>query len=239
MSLNRYNPSSRYREKRAQKFANSLGVVAGLLIVLLIGFWLGKQYAAKNNIELTEEVAALTQERDLLRQSVTEITAEAQTSNMRYLQLQEEVDRALPDGPMKDLVALVREQLGRGMQPDRLRFAIQSARPPTDCKDLEFKNMLVSTPKYKGSDNAVVLNDVIKVSAKGISARSEKGKPEAWYDPAKELVVTFEFADKKQNKKGVLPIQHSVVHEGREYRMTIEESAKSYAKVIYDSCAFP
>ena len=240
MVLHKYNPSNRYRARRAQSVANFLGTLAILLIAALVGFWFGKQYAAQSNIKLKDELLALTQERDLLRQTVTEVTAESQTANIRLEQLKQEIDEKLPEGPMRELVSLLRDQLAKGMKPERLSFAIRAARPPTGCKEAQTKSFLVTTPEYKGEKNEILLAEgLIKIKGKGFSARNDKNQPEAWYDPTKKIAVTFAYGNKLETKKGTLPIQHSVVVSGREYRMTIEAGAKSYAKVLFDSCDYP
>ena len=44
---------------------------------------------------------------------------------------------------------------------------------------------------------------------------------------------------KTDNKAGIMPLHHSVVSGNREYRFTIEEGARSFAKVTFDSCDYP
>lgn len=240
MSLRNYNPHTRYKEKAAQRMASTLGILAVMIVSILIGFWFGKQFGAEQLIKFKDENIALTQERDILRDKMTEITATAQTSNKRYEQLQEEVESILPEGPMQDIVTLVREQLDQGMNPERLSFVIRSARPPTGCVDPENKRFVISTPAYKGPESAAQIADgAVKITGSGASARNDKGKPEAWYDPSKSVTVIFEHNGKKEKKRSTLPIKYSVVVADREYRFTIEPGAKSFAKVTYDSCSYP
>lgn len=240
MSLRSYNPHTRYKDKAAQRVASSLGILAVMTVSILIGFWFGKQYAAEQLIKMKDENIGLTQERNMLREQVTELSATAQTSNKRYEQLQEEVESVIPAGPMQDLVTLVRKQLEQGTDPERLSFVIRSARPPTGCVDPADKRFVISTPAYKGPTSfAEIADGAIKISGTGKSARNTKGQPEAWYDPAKRVEITFEHNDKKEKKRGTLPIRYSIVVADREYRFTIESGAKSFAKVIYDSCAYP
>ena len=206
----------------------------------LVGFWLGKQYAAKQLIALNDEVVSLKSERDSLQTQMTEITASAQTANKRYEQLQEEVQSVLPEGPLQDMLALVREQLKQGMNPERLSFVIRSARPPTGCVDPDTKRIVVSTPANKGPASiANIGENLIQISGAGISARNDKGQPEAWYDPAKKVEIIFKYNNKTEKKTGILPLRYSVVAGDREYRFTIEPGARSFAKITYDSCAYP
>ncbi len=240
MSLGNYNPHTRYKERAAQRLASTLGWMAVILISVLIGFWMGKQFSAQNLITLKNEKIALTEERDNLQKQVTELVASAQTANVRYEQLQEEVETVLPAGPVQDLLKLVREQLDEGMDPQRLSFLIRSARPPTGCVDPESKRFVVDTPANQGPDSLVnVAEGAITVKGSGVSAQNEKGEPEAWYDPAKSVVISFTTDGKTETRKGILPIKYSIVTKGREYRFTIEPGARSFAKVVFDSCAYP
>ncbi len=240
MSLNSYNPHTRYRDRATQKMMNFFKFMAFLLICALFGFWLGKQYGAQHLITLKDNVASLEIERDKLQENVTELSAKAQTADKRYEQLQEEVNSIIPKGPMQDLVTLVRTQLEQGMDPQRLSSAIRSARPPSNCSNPETKRFVVKTPAYNGPTSfAAVAEGGVIISGAGKSARNVKGLPEAWYDPAKSVTLVFKHGDKMEQKSGVLPLRYSVVHKDREYRFTIEKGARSFAKVIFDSCAYP
>lgn len=240
MSLNSYNPHTRYKERSAQRVASTLGLLSLMLVSLLIGFWLGKQFGASELITLRDEAKILQVERDTLIKNTTELSAEAQTANKRYEQLKQEVQSILPEGPMQDIVTLVREQLKQGMDPERLSFVIRSARPPTGCVDPESKRFVINTPAYNGPKSVASIADgVIQIEGAGESARNDKNQPEAWYDPAKKVEISFKHDNKVEVKKDTLPIRYSIVAGEREYRFTIEAGAKSFAKVIYDSCAYP
>jgi hypothetical protein len=191
-------------------------------------------------ISLGDQVESLTKERNLLQGNVTELRAEAQTANTRYEQIKAEYNSVMPEGPMQDITTLVRQQLDQGMAPERLSFVIKSARPPTDCTDPETKRFVVSTPSYTGpASSASVADGAVIIKAKGASASNKAGQPEAWFDPAQNVEVTFTSVNGNEVKKGMFPIRHSVVAGNREYRFTVEEGAKSFAKVTFDSCAYP
>ena len=183
MSLNSYNPHTRYRDRAAQKTMNFFKFLAIAIIFVLCGFWLGKQYGAENLIMLKDRVVSLESERDLLQDNVTELSSKAQTADMRFEKLQEEVNSIIPKGPMQDLVTLVREQLKQGMDPQRLSSAIRSARPPSNCTQPETKRFVVKTPAYKGPLSfARVAGGNITITGAGKSARNAQKLPEAWYD---------------------------------------------------------
>lgn len=240
MMLNSYNPHSRYRERKKHRATNAISMLLVIALSVSVGFWVGKQYGVEKTISLTEQVSELTKERNSLQGNVTELRAEAQTANTRYEQIKAEYNALMPEGPMQDLTKLVREQLTQGMAPERLAFVIKSARPPTDCTDPETKRFVVSTPSYTGPESsASVADGAIIVKAKGASSINKDGKAEAWFDPAQNVEVTFTTSKGNEVKKGAFPIRHSVITGNREYRFTIEEGAKSFAKVVFDSCAYP
>lgn len=240
MSLSSYNPSNRYRDRAMQRVTNAISTILVIGLSACVGFWIGKQYGVERAISLGDQVEALTKERNLLQGNVTELRAEAQTANTRYEQIKAEYNAVMPEGPMQDLTRLVRQQVDQGMAPERLAFVIKSARPPTDCTDPETKRFVVSTPSYAGPDSsASVADGTILIKAKGASASSKDGKSEAWFDPAQMVDVSFTSPAGVEVKNGMFPIRHSVVAGSREYRFTVEEGAKSFAKVTFDSCAYP
>lgn len=238
--IHSYNPTARYREKKMQRVTNMFTMIVVIGLSACVGFWMGKQYGVEQTISLEERVATLTKERDVLVGNVTELRAEAQTANTRYEQIKAEYNAVLPEGPMQDLTRLVREQLTQGMAPERLSFVIKSARPPTDCTDPETKRFVVSTPGYAGPASSVSVADgAVIITGKGASASNKDGNAEAWFDPAQNVDVVFVSKTGEEKKTGALPLRHSVVVDNREYRFTIEEGAKSFAKVVFDSCAYP
>lgn len=238
--LNDYNPRSRYRERSMQRVSNAISMIIVIILSTGVGLWFGKQYAAQNQISLKEEVQSLSRQNQELQESVTELRAEAQTANTRYEQIRAEYESAIPEGPMQDIIKLLREQLGQGMAPERLAFLIRSARPPTGCNEPETKRFVVTTPAYKGPDSAVTVADGnVIVTAEGVSAKNDKGMPEAWYDPAQSITVRFKNGETVEAKKGNFPIRHSIIVNNREYRFTVEEGSRSFARVVFDSCAYP
>ena len=58
-------------------------------------------------------------------------------------------------------------------------------------------------------------------------------------DPAQQVTVRFKNGEVAETKKGILPLRHSIIVNNREYRFTVEEGSRSFAKVVYDSCAYP
>ena len=241
MRVSSYNPQDRYRRRMGDRMAALLVVVFVVGLAFGLGFVIGKQAAGFEDRSLREQVKLLSQEREELQEQVTQLHADTQTSAMRFEQLEAEFQSTVPDGPMRELVGLLKKQIDEGRDPERLAFLIRSARPPRNCSEPETKRFVVTTPTYKGPSSQVALAEgQLLISGSGSSAVNANGQPEAWYDPTKRVDIRFAVAgEAEQRKRGVMPIRKSMVVGTREYRMTVTEAAKSFAKVTFDSCDYP
>ena len=241
MSLSNYNPHDRYRRRAATRTTNFMTACFIVLLIFVVGFWFGKQNAGQQERILKKRVDALTEQNQEMEQSLVEMRSEAQTAGMRYEQLKTTYDEEVPEGPVRELLSLVRKQLEEGRDPERLAFLIRSARPPRNCSDIETRRFVVATPTNKGPQSSISVADgAITVSGSGVSARNDKGNPEAWFDSTKAVTLGFKGLDGvSEKKKGVFPLHHSMVVGAREYRFTVTQGARSFAKVTYDSCDYP
>lgn len=242
MSFGRYNLSSRYRQKNKER---NQGIAMGVMVFLAVAtsfFWMGRQHASIQISSLQKEVSKERQLSTNLQTELTKLRAETQTANLRYDQLQQQIAKDLPEGgPIRDLIDLIRQQLGDGMSPERLAFVLRSARPPRNCTEPEAKRFIVRTPTYTGSDSNVSFGEgAVTITGSGQSALNPTGVKEAWFDSAQPVTVTFKTADGRTEQKiGTLPIEYSLVSAGREYRFTLSEGEKSFIKVTFDSCDYP
>jgi hypothetical protein len=241
MSLNYYNPKDRYRQRTVQRISAFLVIVMVMGCSWLVGYYLGKERALQESVFLKKEAAGFSVERAALEKTITELRTEARTATLRYEELNKTYQETVPEGPVRELLELVSNQLKEGMTPERLAFVIRSARPPRNCTDPETQRFIVSTPLYTGTESkANIGQGSILIKASGVSAKNEKGDKEAWYDASKAVNIEFIVRDGKTEKKqGMMPISHSIVAGGREYRLTIAEGARSFAKVTFDSCDYP
>ncbi len=248
MSINSYNPHTRYkyRAKRRIRMFLVLCFIAGVFI--FTGYSLGLFKAKEMEITETMTVEELKNVNEELNIKIARLTSEANLAVTKYKQLEQLYNNELPEeGPLRELVSLLRQQIENGVNPERLEFAIRSARPPTNCTDPQMVRFVVKTPNYKGAKSEVTIGKdnetgvpYVRIYGQGVSAKNKKGKVEAWYDPSKAVKVEFVDVNGKVTvKKRVLPFQHSVVSKGREYRFTLEQGARSFIKVTYDSCDYP
>ena len=220
-------------------------IIASVIFFVCLGslcFWLGRQHAAFQINSLKNETEEARNQLNTVQDQLTKLRAETQTANSRFDQLQQQYQQELPeDGPMRELVGLVRKQLDDGMSPERLSFVLRSARPPRNCTDPASKRFMVKTPAYTGPDSSASFGEgAVVISGIGTSSRNQKAEPQAWFDASQPVTVTFKTTDGQNEKKtSVLPIQYSLIAAGREYRFTLSEGEKSFVKVTYDSCDYP
>lgn len=241
MLIQSYNPQDRYRRRAADRLAGVLTVLVLVVVSGVLGFWVGGKTAGYQEGVLKKQLAEMTQTQETMQETITELRAEAQTATARYDQIQKIYSETVPEGPMRELVSLLKLQLDEGRDPERLAFLIRSASPPRNCNEPETRRFVLSTPAYKGAESKVVLAEgALVIKGSGFSAMNAGGQPEAWYDPSKPVSIEFvALGGMSEVKSGVMPIHYSVVVAGREYRIAVTEGARSFAKVTYDSCDYP
>lgn len=241
MRMSSYSLQDRYRRRSNERVAALIVVLIVVCMSFAMGFFIGQQASRQNNAFLKSEVDKLGKERETLQDSITELRAETQTAVARYDQLQKTYEEVLPEGPLRDLTTMLKAQLDEGRDPERLAFLIRSARPPKNCTEPEVKRFVASTPAYTGPDSEISIADgALIVKGTGVSAMNASGQPEAWYDPSQK--VTLEFIGEggvKEQKSGIMPMNHSIVVGNREYRLAVSEGARSFIKVTFDSCDYP
>ncbi len=241
MSLRSYNPNDRYRRRNATRLFGLICVVVSFALGFGLGLMFSKHKAAWDEAGLKQSIQALQAERDTMQESITAISQQAQTANMRLEELQKTYNEMLPEGAMRELLPIVQQRLQEGMDPQRLSFVIRSTRPPTNCTDPQNMRFVPSTPTYKGPKSQVsVAEGAVVIEGEGMSATNPKGQTEAWYDPSRQVTIRFKVKDQpEKTKTGILPLQESIIAENREYRFTAEEGARSFIKITYDSCDYP
>ena len=241
MAFSSYNPNDRYRQRAAKRMSNLIAFSFMFAIIFCLGYWIGGLKSQRDIYILKEDKQALSEERDQVRADMTKLRAEAQTATVRLEQLRANYDELIGDGPMKNLVSLVRQQIDSGVDVKRLESVILSARPPQNCSNPISKRFVINTPVYSGpSSNVTLPKGIVIITGEGTSAQNAQGKKEAWFDPGKPVELLFKTKDAEpQVREGVLPIYHSVVVGDKEYRFTITAGEKSFVRVSYDYCDYP
>lgn len=240
MHFSSYNPNDRYRQRSARRTSSIIAFMFAFGSVFGAGFWVGGIGSQQRLYILQEEKRVLREENNEGHSVMVGLRADAQTSGVRLEQLRASYDELLSDGPMRDLVTLVRNQIVEGVDVKRLESVILSARPPQNCSDPENKRFVVKTPVYKGPSSKASIRGGISVFGIGSASKNNKGKKEAWFDPSQPVEMIFQSKGKEpEKKKGILPIHYSMISGDKEYRFTITAGAKSFVKVTFDHCDYP
>jgi hypothetical protein len=185
--------------------------------------------------ELNRDLAALQQENAALH-------ADAETARKRESEWQNRYQAEVPTGQSKDLFELIRDRMAAGVETRRLAFVIEATSNLQSCdKDPVTKRFLVQTPLYKGANDSVTFGgETITVTASGANAADPQGNAEAWFDPSKPVNVSFaEIGGRITETTGKLPLHHSVVVRGSEYRFTVLPGPQGFVKVSGERCNFP
>lgn len=236
-----YDPNARYRKRAAQRVTSSLVIIFILLSAVGAGYWLGGLRSQQYIYILQEEKKSLLDEQKEIQDEITALRADSQTANVRFEQLKTSYEELISEeSPLKTLVMILRDQIDKGIAPERMETILLSARPPQNCTSPQNKRFVVVTPSYSGPGSSIsVGNGAIVISATGKSVQSSSGKKEAWFDAGQAINVLFKTKRGNVEKTGVLPLYHSVIAGGKEYRFTVSSGTKSFAKVTYDYCDYP
>lgn len=241
MSVYSYDPGHRYRKRAAKRMSNILVFLLVFGTIFGLGYWFGGLVSQREIIVLKQERDAADEQYTQTQDEMTKMRSDVQTANMRLQRMQENYKEVLGDATMQELVEMVKKQLDEGIDSNRLRSVILSARPPQNCTKPESRRFIISTPVYSGPESKVTIKSgAITMMGSGESVKNDKDQPEAWYDPGKKVQIKFVMSDGREDvKEGVLPLHHSVVVGSKEYRFTIAKGAQSFAKVTYDHCDYP
>ena len=241
MHNNNYNTHNRYRSRNRIQMRRFIFNLCFLITMFFLGLWLGKGGSSGRILILEAQIQEKTKEIEAIQENIIASRADAQIAETRFKQLQNDVLEEIPfDGPLRDLIDGLRSRIDEGVNIERLSFAIKAARPPQNCTDPEIKRFIVVTPSYNGPDSIVDIEDTLSISASGSVSKDNKGKAEAWYNPAKSVTVNFmPKQGEKKSKKATLPFSNTLIVGDKEYRFTMSEGARSFIKVTYDRCDYP
>ncbi|MCA8928975.1 MAG: hypothetical protein KDC18_12965 [Alphaproteobacteria bacterium] len=239
-----------FRKQRRREVARRrLGVLKWLVLIGgLAGLgWMayaaGSELARHDIRRLQEQLVALEDERARQTDAAASLRSERDDALQRLEDLQRRYDHDLPTGEAKDLFALVRRQLEAGVAIDRLRFLIATAGEAVRCDgNPDEKRFVVQTGLTRSQNDWVAFaGQTIIVRASGEAVLTEDGLKQAWFDETKPVTVRFEKIDGGESEaKGVLPLSHSVIRGGHEYRFILTKaSVRGYLLVTMERCRLP
>jgi hypothetical protein len=231
----------RSRRRNAQRNRRIMMVLCLIGGICAMCYWWGGERERTSQMAYKEQAMQLQKQHEETEAVITGLRSDVQSTTVRYKQLEQKYLQEVPQGTFKTLTDLVKKQLDSGIKPERLQLAIETARPPKHCTEPVVKRFVVKTPVYSGPQGAVAFgNGVVTVGGEGEASVNAQGKAEAWYDPGKQVKVTFsEIGGKRTVKDGLLPIMHTMVVGNKEYRFTIAAGERSFMSVTSDSCDYP
>lgn len=238
MSFISQDPGGRYRRRAAETRRRVIMFIIVVGTLCGVSYWWGAENTRSSEVAYKQQALKLQTEKEDMEKTITSLRSDVQSTQVRYQQMEARYEEEVPTGDFKILADILRKQLKAGIKLERLQSVIQSVRPPKNCSEPATKRFVMQTPVYKGPHGNVTFgNGAITVTGQGEPAVSQSGNAEAWYDPGKPVTITFTLTGGKETvKKGLLPIQYSVVIANKEYRFNVAAGERSFISVTSDSC---
>lgn len=239
-----------FRERRRRDTANRRAAVLKWLLLIggLLGLgWLayaaGSELARNDVRKLQEQLGILQGDFTKRTDEVAALRSERDDVLQRLQDLQGRYDQDVPTGEAKEIFGLMRKELDAGVAADRLRFLISTSSEAVRCDgNAEQKRFIVQTGLTRGVNDWVAFaGNTVIIRAKGEPTLSDSGLKQAWFDETKPVSILFEKIDGGESEtKGVLPISHSVIRGGHEYRFIFTKSqARGFLQVTAERCRLP
>lgn len=234
------------QKKRAQQRRNQFFKWVLYLLILaaigVYGYYEGQAKSDRRVADIEIEVTGLMKEnerltlqaRDALNKQ-NEALSEARAWRARF-------ENEIPKGVHMDILKLIEKRLSEGLEAQRLLSVISVTQNSSNCDGApEVKRFIVDTAIAQNPSNSVrIAKGAVLVSGFGTSQIADNGKPEAWYDPAQPVKITFtHIGGKTETVESVLPIHKNMLVGADEYRFSIVAGQQSFAQVSATRCDFP
>ncbi len=244
MSLGHSSFSDTRRRRRRTFFWRLIRVLLALLVVVVVGgyaYQVGVSASQARTEKLEADLVRFQHSNLDLRDQLSLTTQRAAQAGQAFEELRRRYALDVPQGDLSSLLERVEAQLQAGVDPARLAFLIDAASSPASCDGQAVtKRFMPRTPISAGQVSFVRFDDRIMVTGTGQSTRNPDGLAEAWYDPAHPIRLEFRTLDGAvTNVDGVLPLNHGMVIDGREYRFSIVAGERWFVEVSAQSCALP
>lgn len=228
---------------RRQRTIRWLFAMVFFLFLGTTSYWVGARLAEREVSALQQQVDELSRNVAELRDHNARLQAQAAEAGANEARWQARYKAEVPTGDIKELLAMVKGQIDKGADPERVAFLVNRAADKRSCdSETQTKRFLVRTPLYTGANDAVTFaGNTITVTAQGASATNADGNPEAWFDPAKPVTLSFvEPGGVGSEASGTLPLHHSVVRGDEEYRFSVVDGdRRGFVSATVERCAFP
>ena len=220
--------------------------------VLALGFIFGAAYLSFRQAAslATRQVADIRIELEQLERELDNITLQnaglltaLEEEQTRAGALREQYELDIPDAQTKAMLDALQERREAGIDAERLVEVIAGAQNEWVCAaGPETKRFVIQTPVNDGAnDQAAFANGTVTVTGTGISVRNAEGLPEAWFEAAQPVTLTFtRIGGETTDITGILPLHHSLVFGAEIHRFSITTAdTLSFVSVTAQVCAFP
>lgn len=151
----------------------------------------------------------------------------------------DQLSQLLPNEEIRSLLATVTERANSGVEISRMETIISGITQDAQCSnETDSKRFVILTPvSTENSSTASFYRGLITLAGRGSPTLNEDGNPEAWFDVTKDVTVEFMLPGGDQQEiNGPLPLYHSVITGGSEYRFSITAGRLSFADASVQKC---
>lgn len=151
----------------------------------------------------------------------------------------DQLSQLLPNDEIRELIGVVTEKANSGVDITRMQTIINGMTNDAVCSsEADTKRFVILTPvSLEQSSTASFYRGLITLAGRGSPTLNENGSPEAWFDTTKEITISFMLpGGDQQEVTGALPLYHSVITGGSEYRFSITAGRTSFVDASVQQC---
>ncbi len=151
----------------------------------------------------------------------------------------DQLSQLLPNDEIRQLIGVVTRKANDGVELSRMENIISGITKDAKCSgEIDTKRFIVLTPvSTEDASTVSFYRGLITLAGTGVPSLNENGSPEAWFDPTNEVTVNFMIQNGDQQKvSGTLPLYHSVITGGSEYRFSITAGRTSFVDASVQQC---
>lgn len=151
----------------------------------------------------------------------------------------DQLSQLLPNDEIRSLLAVVTARANEGVDIARMETIIGGISKDANCaaEAVTRRFMIITPVSTDNASTASFYRGLITLSGNGSPTLNESGAPEAWFDPTKEITVSFMMPGGDQQEiTGTLPLYKSVITGGSEYRFSLIAGRTSFVDASVQQC---